>query len=564
MPARRKRKHTKKVKSRRCPTGRQLKIESLEERAMMAADVGLENGLLQIDAGPESAHVQVSEIWNHVVVSTRDSSGRQSSHVFSKSDVDRLIFNGGPSSDYFQNNTDIADQIYGGGGADRLFGGSSRTIVYGGAGRDEIDGGSGNDFLRGEDGNDVIRGGEGHDRVFGDAGSDVLSGGNGHDKIFGGWGNDTIYGNAGDDTIRGGGGADVLNGSAGHDRIFGEAGDDTIWADGLWAPSGNDYVEGGRGNDTIFGGGGNDTIKGHAGNDRLHGGAGNDRILGGEGNDQIKGGMGNDVLDGQGGNDRVDGEAGDDHVRGGRGRDMLYGGDGIDRIEGGSGDDYIDGGAGHDIVGGGRGRNTIENRIQARLRIDELRSLRALDSDFFSDDANEVYVVVSGAQGSQMLDSRDVRRANGDEFSLDQGDVARNLELWKGDLEPGESVDLNVSLFDKDSAVPGAILGLAESAFGIATKLMGVGNIWAGIAASLPDALKAGESFVSTLKSNGADDLLSTFHVQIKNVDGNLKTTWTPMFQADVQTTATDRGDYSSITSRGSDGEFHISLSATG
>ncbi|HEV8607538.1 MAG TPA: calcium-binding protein [Tepidisphaeraceae bacterium] len=90
----------------------------------------------------------------------------------------------------------------------------------------ELNGGDGDDKISGGDGNDLISGGAGKDKLRGNAGDDVLSGGDGNDKLFGGRGNDSVLGGDGADKVRGGGGSDVLDGSKGRDRIRGGNGSD--------------------------------------------------------------------------------------------------------------------------------------------------------------------------------------------------------------------------------------------------------------------------------------------------------------------------------------------------
>jgi len=71
-----------------------------------------------------------------------------------------------------------------------------------------------------------IDGGDGDDRIVAGNGNDLISGGAGDDKIFGGRGDDTLLGGDGNDKLRGGGGSDVLNGARGRDRLRGGAGID--------------------------------------------------------------------------------------------------------------------------------------------------------------------------------------------------------------------------------------------------------------------------------------------------------------------------------------------------
>jgi Ca2+-binding RTX toxin-like protein len=76
------------------------------------------------------------------------------------------------------------ENIYSGGGNDKLIGDSAENQISGGAGNDAIFGNGSNDVLRGEAGNDSISGGTGQDILHGDNGSDRLNGGIGGDRFF--------------------------------------------------------------------------------------------------------------------------------------------------------------------------------------------------------------------------------------------------------------------------------------------------------------------------------------------------------------------------------------------
>ncbi|QDU58543.1 putative deoxyribonuclease RhsB [Aeoliella mucimassa] len=64
--------------------------------------------------------------------------------------------------------------------------------VYGGEGADQIFGSSYNDLIYGDAGADVVFAGDGNDEVYGGEGGDVLYGGNGSDAVYGNDGYDTI------------------------------------------------------------------------------------------------------------------------------------------------------------------------------------------------------------------------------------------------------------------------------------------------------------------------------------------------------------------------------------
>lgn len=132
---------------------------------------------------------------------------------------------------------DVPDQIWGGGGDDLIDVGSTNTyanpVHYETAAghitmhRNRVTG-HGNDRLRnvtyviGTDGNDVmvdgptartLVGGLCNDRIVGAGGGDQLGDGEGDDVLMGGDGNDDVYGGAGDDSFLPGVGREVVYGA---------------------------------------------------------------------------------------------------------------------------------------------------------------------------------------------------------------------------------------------------------------------------------------------------------------------------------------------------------------
>ncbi|PAY20401.1 hypothetical protein CKO51_06075 [Rhodopirellula sp. SM50] len=363
---------------------RRLLLESLQKRELMAADVSLDDGILQINGTDSGDAVEISyragdTDRSQIQVAVLG----QTTQLFDNSaaTIQQIVFRGHAGNDRVQNNTNIFSRFYGGDGDDILIGGSAGDLIDGQNGNDTLYGGAGNDSLYGGYGNDRIYAGDGNDRAFGhfgddyitgQAGDDIIVGGQDDDTLWGYTGNDRIYGNAGDDWISGGGGNDRVYGQDGNDKLYGYTGDDVIYAG-----AGDDYVSGWQGRDVILGEAGNDRIYGGSESDRIYGQAGNDSIYGGDGDDRIYGHEGQDVLDGQvgndlvvggDGNDKLYGWTGNDHVYGGdgddylsgwHGNDKLFGGDGDDRIYGGEGDDEISGWTGNDWITGQEGNDQI-------------------------------------------------------------------------------------------------------------------------------------------------------------------------------------------------------------
>jgi len=90
---------------------------------------------------------------------------------------------GGSDSVVFSSDIPVPVTVRGGGGNDRLSGGSAA---------DKLIGGPGDDRLMGRRGDDWIEGGPGHDRLMGGQGNDQLRGGPDEDKLIGGPGNNTL------------------------------------------------------------------------------------------------------------------------------------------------------------------------------------------------------------------------------------------------------------------------------------------------------------------------------------------------------------------------------------
>ena len=256
---------------------RKLKLEALEEKKLLAADVGLADGLLFIEGSSQDDSVVVSQSGNTVEVSQGDEV-----ITFDLDQVDAIRFNGNDGDDVFQNQTEIA------------------SVAFGNRGDDTLVGGSNVDDLRGGPGNDILLGRDGNDELHGDYGNDRLDGGNGDDDVRGWFGDDVLLGG-----------------------------------------NGNDYVSGYLGDDVLRGGDGDDVIKGHEGDDQLYGDDGNDLLYGWRGDDWLSGGDGDDYLSAWSGDDILVGGSGDDTLRGHSGRDLLIAGDGSDNVNGGSGEDFV-------------------------------------------------------------------------------------------------------------------------------------------------------------------------------------------------------------------------------
>jgi Ca2+-binding RTX toxin-like protein len=136
-----------------------------------------------------------------------------------------------------------------------LVGTAGDDKLDGGVQDDVLDGAAGNDFLNGRAGNDSVRGGVGDDNLRGEAGNDQLYGGDGKDHLEDSAGNNTLDGGDGDDTLYTEGGNNTLLGGAGNDTFYSvrqavsviDGGDGDDWVQAVIG----DKVQGGAGNDTL-------------------------------------------------------------------------------------------------------------------------------------------------------------------------------------------------------------------------------------------------------------------------------------------------------------------------
>jgi Ca2+-binding RTX toxin-like protein len=299
---------------------------------------------------------------------------------------------------------ETADEIFGLGGDDNLYGGALSDTLWGGDGDDWMVGEDGSDILHGEADNDAMGGNAGDDTLYGGGGSDHLGGHQGHDTLYGGDGDDFLQGGLGDgaetegDVFDGGPGNDWLFGNSGVQTMDGGTGTDTahLFFIGLSAPvefvaltPGATIVPlvGGApyGSITnveiyhnIWGGNGNDTLGAAY---VLPTGAGY-LLVGGDGEDTAVVDMSADPGALTGGTDTSTGwtsigssptggtlniQAEHIHYTGnalngitfGAGNDRLTGLGGADTFNAGGGNDTINGGGGADLLYGGEGNDAI-------------------------------------------------------------------------------------------------------------------------------------------------------------------------------------------------------------
>ncbi|HYF64691.1 MAG TPA: calcium-binding protein, partial [Herpetosiphonaceae bacterium] len=145
-------------------------------------------------------------------------------------------------------------------------------------------------------GNDSLWGGDGADDLYGQLGDDYLDGGAGEDALVGDLGQVTnrLEDGSRQQTIK-------------PNQPFMQA---TIFKAGTLTRLVTLYAfqteDGGAGDDILLGGSGNDTLQSGAGDDLINGNSDDDRLFAGDGNDVLWGGPGHDHLFGGYGNDSLD------------------------------------------------------------------------------------------------------------------------------------------------------------------------------------------------------------------------------------------------------------------
>ena len=182
---------------------RKLKVEKLQSRELMAADIV--GGELRIEGTRANNEIEIS-LENRPSFVFRD--GRiqrvtremvrvdidnQAPDYFDAALVDHIFAQGLGGSDTITNNTDIPSTLHGNDGNDILKGGSADDTLVGGDDNDTLLGGSGNDNLYGRAGTDLLAGGADNDGLFGGRGYDRLYGGSGVNRLLSTRDGDFIY-----------------------------------------------------------------------------------------------------------------------------------------------------------------------------------------------------------------------------------------------------------------------------------------------------------------------------------------------------------------------------------
>lgn len=250
-------KPTGNTRSKKC----RLSIEGLEERALMAAGVWVENQTLFLQATNNGDTFKIQEFAGQDADSDLDDQvwvewkhGNQTENfqlnvfkyvnngdkVVPVTNIARIDFNGGQGNDRCTNNTGLPSILRGQNGADMLTGGWGKDTIYGGRNGDQLYGGGDDDIIYanspGWAGSELVV-----DQLFGESGNDKLYGAKYAVNILhGGYDNDYLYG-----------------GDLGSNQLFGEQGNDYMY--GGTGKKGNvsltsNYFADKDGSDRFFGG----------------------------------------------------------------------------------------------------------------------------------------------------------------------------------------------------------------------------------------------------------------------------------------------------------------------
>jgi agmatine deiminase len=156
---------------------RKLKLETLENRKQMAADLGFDGNWI-IQGTEQADQIYVARDAQDSRVLLVEVNGRVVGEEYA-ADVNRLTIAGRGGNDHIEidqtaGSIAVPTVINGGNGNDVLVGGSGNDVIYGGAGHDELVGAAGNDRLFGESGDDYLEGGPGNDVLDGGRGINEL------------------------------------------------------------------------------------------------------------------------------------------------------------------------------------------------------------------------------------------------------------------------------------------------------------------------------------------------------------------------------------------------------
>ena len=160
------------------------RLEFLEERRLLSADVTLEDGTLNVRGTKDDDTIVVS--LDAADAAKLNVTLNGTSHSFNLADVLQVKMIGKRGNDSLIMDETAGSILL----PAHLVGGPGNDVLVGASGDDKLLGGKDDDHMTGNAGNDKMKGAHGDDTMRGNAGEDMLNGGKGADKLKGGKGND--------------------------------------------------------------------------------------------------------------------------------------------------------------------------------------------------------------------------------------------------------------------------------------------------------------------------------------------------------------------------------------
>lgn len=222
-------------RSNRRKTRPLLGFEALQSREMMAADILLSGGVLEVTGTDGDNVIEIEKFLTRGGTRIKASVETTSGDVLAvrsywASSVKRVWADGLAGDDTIRNRSSLPSELFGGPGTDRLHGGNDRDALFGGEGRD---------YLYAYDGDDYLDGGPGDDYLYGHGGNDAMFGDEGNDRLYGSTGDDRMLGGDGTDRLYGGDGYDIMDGGADYDLLYGQGDGALILDDHAYSSSGS-------------------------------------------------------------------------------------------------------------------------------------------------------------------------------------------------------------------------------------------------------------------------------------------------------------------------------------
>ncbi|HZL37660.1 MAG TPA: PKD domain-containing protein [Tepidisphaeraceae bacterium] len=196
-------------------------VETLEKRELLSASIGLQNGVMLLNADPSTPSRIIVHLSHEGRQIDAAVTGAAPQH-WPAAEVSSIQIDGSNLGDYVRIGSHVKLPSH-------IAEGDGNNTILGGGGNDSITAGNGNNRINGRGGDDSITAGDGSDTLLGGAGNDTLIAGNGPDTLRGGSGNDSLTSGSGKDLLAGGAGDDTLHGGNTQDTLInGDSADPTV------------------------------------------------------------------------------------------------------------------------------------------------------------------------------------------------------------------------------------------------------------------------------------------------------------------------------------------------